>query len=603
MEERLNSKWEPPQTSNCFNEMTMRLSNYNKTPVIHSAGKVYSGWTEISQQLQQKITSLAQKKCVVVFELYPGIHYHEIIAAIQLLVPSLVIESEKCFKSEEEIKKLTFQDVTEDDIFGYMTRLSMEDFLDPEAKKGLAHQIELQSSGTVVVIGHGAALIPDNYDLLVYADMARWEIQLRMKQNEVHGLGLNDSQLPYSHQYKRGYFVDWRVCDKLKKSLFSKMDYVLDTNHAGLPKMIPAEIMFNALKKASLQPFRVVPYFDPGPWGGQWMKNICGLDPNKINYAWCFDCVPEENSLLLNIEGSIFEIPSINLVFCESKNLLGEPVEARFGQEFPIRFDFLDTMEGGNLSLQVHPTTQYIRDAFGMNYTQDESYYLLDTKEDAKVYLGTKIGIDPQQMISELLESQKGITPFETEKFVNSFPAKKHDHFLIPAGTVHCSGANSMVLEISATPYIFTFKMWDWARLGLDGKPRPINIGHAAKVIQWERDTEYTKNNLVNQISTIETGDGWMEEKTGLHPNEFIETRRHWFTKTVLHQTNNSVNVLNLVEGEEAIVESPDNLFEPFTVHYAETFIVPAAVRNYTIRPSDKFDGKELATLKAYVRC
>ncbi len=81
------------------------------------------------------------------------------------------------------------------------------------------------------------------------------------------------------------------------------------------------------------------------------------------------------------------------------------------------------------------------------------------------------------------------------------------------------------------------------------------------------------------------TGKGWSEETTGLHEREFIETRRHWFTGTVLHGTHGGVNVLNLVKGEGAVVESPRNRFAPFVVHYAETFIVPAAVGNYTIRP------------------
>ena len=98
------------------------------------------------------------------------------------------------------------------------------------------------------------------------------------------------------------------------------------------------------------------------------------------------------------------------------------------------------------------------------------------------------------------------------------------------------------------------------------------------------------------------TGDGWREERTGLHEREFIETRRHWFTKTVPHDTRGGVNVLNLVAGEEAVVESPDRAFEPFIVHYAETFIVPAAVGPYTIRPLGETAGHEFATMKAYVR-
>ena len=123
------------------------------------------------------------------------------------------------------------------------------------------------------------------------------------------------------------------------------------------------------------------------------------------------------------------------------------------------------------------------RDTFGIYYTQDESYYLLDAEEDATVYLGLKTGVNPDEMIAALNESQQTGKPFDTEKYVNKWPAKRHDHYLIPAGTVHCSGAGAMVLEISATPSIFTFKLWDWGRLGLDGLPRPINIGHGSKVI------------------------------------------------------------------------------------------------------------------------
>jgi hypothetical protein len=159
-----------------------------------------------------------------------------------------------------------------------------------------------------------------------------------------------------------------------------------------------------------------------------------------------------------------------------------------------------------------------------------------------------------------------------------------------------------MVLEISATPYIFTFKLWDWGRLGLDGRPRPIHLDHGAANIQWDRTTDWVRRNLVNRIEPLAAGEGWQEERTGLHELEFIETRRHWFTGTVPHDTRGTVNVLNLIEGREAVVESPTGAFEPFVVHYAETFIVPAAVGPYTIRPCGEAAGQRCATLKAFIR-
>jgi mannose-6-phosphate isomerase class I len=237
-----------------------------------------------------------------------------------------------------------------------------------------------------------------------------------------------------------------------------------------------------------------------------------------------------------------------------------------------------------------------------MHYTQDESYYILDIGDNAAVFLGLKEGIDRAAMIADLKRAQEGDFPFPVEKYVNRFPAKKHEHFSIPGGTVHCSGSNSMVLEISATPYIFTFKLWDWDRLGLDGKPRPVHVEHGERVIQWDRTTSWVRENLLPQIEPVAQGDGWREERTGLHKLEFIETRRCWIGGQVIWNTDDNFNMLNLVEGEEAVVESPAGAFEPFTVHYAETFIVPATVGEYVIRPNGRSIGKEIAVIKAYVR-
>jgi hypothetical protein len=105
------------------------------------------------------------------------------------------------------------------------------------------------------------------------------------------------------------------------------------------------------------------------------------------------------------------------------------------------------------------------------------------------------------------------------------------------------------------------------------------------------------RENLVNRIGPIASGPGWREERTGLHELEFIETRRHWFRGRPLHLTGGSVNVLNLVEGDEAIVESPRGLFDPLVVHYAETFIVPAALGDFSVRPHGPSEGRECATI------
>lgn len=563
----------------------MRKSNYDKQPSTHIEGSMTLGWDNIISTLCQAWAD----EPIWAIDLYPGTYEEDFMAAFEK-TGRKIIDTRTLMRPEEEIRQLTERFMTDDVLFGYMSNIRLEEYFSntkPEIKE------------PSIVIGTAAAWLAPNAPVC-YADMARWEIQQRFRRHEVKALGIDNHHDSPSVQYKRGYFNDWNIIDHYKDNLMqsSRIQYWIDSNQRNQPKMITDAQMRQGLQRTAHSPFRVVPFFDPAPWGGQWMKEVCDLPREEQNYGWCFDCVPEENSLYLEADGILFELPSQDVVLSHTCELLGQQVWHRFGKSFPIRFDFLDTMQGGNLSLQVHPTNEFAQREFGLPYTQDESYYLLDAAPDAVVYLGLKEGIDKVQMIEDLRAAQRGDIIFDAEKYVNKLPAKKHDHYLIPAGTIHCSGHNSMVLEISSTPSIFTFKLWDWARLGLDGKPRPINVERGKHVIQWERTTPFVKTEIANHFEVLHEEEGIKEERTGLHPNEFIETRRHTFSRPVEHNTNGGVNVLNLVDGTAALIESPEGKFEPFEVHYAETFIIPACIGRYTITP---LQG-ECMTLKASIR-
>ncbi len=563
----------------------MRKSNYDKQPSTHIEGSMTLGWDNIISTLCQAWAD----EPIWAIDLYPGTYEEDFMAAFAK-TGRKIIDTRSLMRPEEEIRQLTERFMTDDVLFGYMSNIRLEEYF-PNTKPEIEEH--------TIVIGTAAAWLAPNAPVC-YADMARWEIQQRFRRHEVKALGIDNHQDSPSVQYKRGYFNDWNIIDHYKDNLMqsSRIQYWIDSNQRNQPKMITDAQMRQGLQRTAHSPFRVVPFFDPAPWGGQWMKEVCDLPREEQNYGWCFDCVPEENSLYLEADGILFELPSQDVVLSHTRELLGQQVWHRFGKSFPIRFDFLDTMQGGNLSLQVHPTNEFAQREFGLPYTQDESYYLLDAAPDAVVYLGLKEGIDKVQMIEDLRAAQRGDIIFDAEKYVNKLPAKKHDHYLIPAGTIHCSGHNSMVLEISSTPSIFTFKLWDWARLGLDGKPRPINVERGKHVIQWERTTPFVKTEIANHFEVLHEEEGIKEERTGLHPNEFIETRRHTFSRPVEHNTNGGVNVLNLVDGTAALIESPEGKFEPFEVHYAETFIIPACIGRYTITP---LQG-ECMTLKASIR-
>lgn len=571
----------------------MNYDKFPETKIIGYDNDVFSD----AQAIEKELSYLSQKKdfCLTV-ECYPGVD-DEVLDMLQMIYnPEIIIRSEDIFYDKETLNQMMEAHLTEDRVRGVMYYGKMEDFVDSKKCKEMQKILDCQKR--ILIYGVGASLISRG-DLYIYCDMARWEIQCRYRQG-MPNFKQDNTDEDTLKKIKRGFFIEWRIADKQKMKMFDEVDYFLDSNLLHQPKMVTGEALRSGLKQIVKRPFRLVPYFDPGVWGGQWMKEVCGLDQSQDNFAWSFDGVPEENSLYLKYGDTRIEIPAMDLVLYQPKELLGMNNYCHFGAEFPIRFDFLDTIGGQNLSLQVHPLTEYIKSHFGMTYTQDESYYILDCQEGGGVYLGLKENIQPQNMIDDLKKAQSGEESFDADQYVNFFEAHKHDHFLIPAGTVHCSSSNCMVLEISATPYIFTFKLWDWDRLGLDGLPRPIHIEDGEKNIQWDRTTSWVKENLVNNIEVLHDNDDYLEEKTGLHELEFIETRRYTSKNKTYHHCEKGVHMLNLVEGSQAVVESPTDAFEPFIVHYAETFIVPSEVKEYTIRP---YDSEEtIRFVKAYVR-
>ncbi|MEX0721502.1 MAG: class I mannose-6-phosphate isomerase [Balneolaceae bacterium] len=482
----------------------------------------------------------------------------------------------------------------EDPIFGTRYTGELIDFFDEEKLKKIAPA----SSGydLSILYGCGAALAGWDDALLMYADLPKNELQFRSRAQSVHNLGADKPDHP-KKMYKRYYFVDWVVLNKHKEKVLAGLDWVIDEQQPQFPSVMSGKTFRNALYKMSKSSFRARPWFEPGTWGGQWcFEHIPQLPKEPVNYAWSFELITPENGITFTSNEKLLETSFDWLMYQENEAVLGECADT-FKYEFPIRFDFLDTFDGGNLSVQCHPYPEFIKKEFGENYTQDETYYMLDCKPGAKVYLGFHDGIEPDKFRKELEQSAENNIPVEIDDYVQSFEANKHDLFLIPHGTIHCSGTDNMVLEISATPYIFTFKMYDWLRLDLDGKPRPINIERAFKNLDFDRQGNRVPEELISKPSVIKEGDNWKVLHFPTHEKHFYDVHRFEFDESVEAKTNGSCQVLSLVEGSKVRVETKNG--ESTTYHYAETFIVPAAAESYRIIN----EGKELAkVVTAFVK-
>ena len=280
-----------------------RKSNYDKFPVISgcpSGADCWKNWPVILDRLR---TFTTQTKTVICIECYPGVLEPELRRTLeQGLTPEALIMTTDLLKGSSAIERMVGEVLGDDPVFGRMNGIQIEDFFH-ERKLGYARDLATKwEHGLLLVVGTGATLVVPEPDVLIYADMSRWEIQQRQRRNEIGNLGADNLQESPGQKYKRAFFVDWRAADHLKKSLLQKIDFWLDTN-GDIPKLVTGRAVRDGLKQISRRPFRVVPFFDPGPWGGHWMEKVCDLPAGMPNYAWCFDCVPRKTVCCFLSEG------------------------------------------------------------------------------------------------------------------------------------------------------------------------------------------------------------------------------------------------------------------------------------------------------------
>jgi mannose-6-phosphate isomerase class I len=450
--------------------------------------------------------------------------------------------------------------------------------------------------GVLVVYGPGAALL--EHDVLWYADLPKRYAESATVAGDVTNLGQRDGDGPAST--RRLFYVDWPLLDQHRDSISGLVDRWLDTqDDAANPASIDGDCLRRTLRALAAQPVRTRPTFNTTSWGGHWAQQELGMNPGARNTALGYELIAPESGILVGGSEDRVEIPFQLLVALHPEPILGQDVHETFGTSFPVRFDYLDTVAGGNLSVHCHPQERYMREVFGWTYTQHETYYLMVGGENRKVFLGLRGDVDVELFEKEAQEAHRHATPFDIERHVQVFPAEPHQLFLIPAGTPHGSGEGNVVLEVSATPYLYSLRFYDWLRRDADHRQRPVHVEHAFDNVDRARTGAAVGDELLQRPRTLRDGPGWSEELLGALPEMFFEVRRVVLEvgSRAPDDTAGRFHVLNVVEGSGVTIETADGYRHPLA--YAETLLVPAVVGGYRLR---QYGASRVRVLKALVR-
>lgn len=496
--------------------------------------------------------------------------------------------------------------LTDNRAFGVVASdVSVEDYFRPDAQSvwlsDVEHQLRLYDSAKnaeaqspkadqlapiVVTFGPGSdflSTVSGQANVSLFCDLSR-ETQQYLHRQGMGSLGLGPCQ-DTVETYKQALFLEWPVWEEYRKRRLYNFDYYVDTNNQERPVLVTVPMLRRLLASVARQPFRVKPFFAPGIWGGQYLKELCSLPREWNNCAWGFEPIAPENTLLMGYLDFILEVPFPLLLSAHPEAIMGERNVRLFGDYFPIRFDYLDTIDGDHLSLQVHPQQAYIEQTFNETMTQQESYYIMEQKEGAKPFVGLGFteGTTGEELLQAVESAHSSGTPLKVEEYVNILDANKGDLFLIPPGAVHFSGKNNLVLEISSTTWWFTFKIYDHLRVDRDGRPRPINVDHARANMQEQFDTDYVQKHLIAVPKESRVQGDSREELLGEREDLLFQIKRLKLDGEWIDDTAGEFVMFNLVEGDRVRLTPLDDEAAAVEWGYAEAYIVPASVGGFRL--------------------
>ncbi len=457
------------------------------------------------------------------------------------------------------------------------------------ADRVAALQKTLAGGGAALVYGLGALApaLQDAYDARIWMDVTPRTAVLAYKFGHARNIGA-DGDLPFNLTMRRNYYVDFETAVDVRWGLIKagKLDYYVSADEPDQMQMVTFAELKTLFDELCGQPFRCRPVYLEGVWGGYYIHRLRHLPKEMRNCAWVFDMIPMEVSIVAKAADYEFESPFFTFVQVMGEKLLGRRAFEQFGGYFPIRFNYDDTYHSsGNMSVQCHPDADYVTSHHDELGRQDESYYICVTGQGAKTFLGFNEKESCEAFFKEAERVEHTGELIDYQHYINAVPSVPGTQVMIPAGTVHASGRNQVILEIgSLTIGSYTYKLYDYQRLDPQtGLPRPIHLKMGRSVIHGERTAEYVRDNLVNHGGLVREGKDWKEIIVGEHDLLYFSLRNLIFDTVVEDDTAGDFHVLALVDGEKVRVASVKDPARQYVMRSMDIVVLPADIGPYTI--------------------
>lgn len=446
-----------------------------------------------------------------------------------------------------------------------------------------------KAAGTVTIVyGYGCLdkEFRELYDVKGYLDVTPKESILRIRRGQFVNYGDSVAD-KVNLTIRRCYYADFEMAVGLRGELLREgvLDWYLPSDDPNGIQLLSRETMEDMLSAVSRYPFRCKPAYIEGVWGGTYVKKIRHLPDTMKNCAWVFDLIPMEVSLVVEAGENKVEFPYFTFLQKEGVAVMGEPCVKKFHGYFPIRFNYDDSWHSsGNMSIQCHSGAKWNIENYNEFGRQDESYYVVEAGQDAKTFIGFKDDADTDEFVEKIKKADTEHEPFDYMKYVSHEESKPGLQVMIPAGTIHSSGRNQLVLEIgSLTIGSYTYKLYDYLRKDLDGKPRPIHTWYGERNLAFERKTSWVRGNIVQKQRTVREGEGWREIILGESDLLYFTLRRFDFQTSIEDDTKGKFHVLSVVNGEHIRISSIDHPERSFEARYLDIVVVPANMGRYIV--------------------